>query len=278
MDVRRLVQLVDNAFPKSISTKQGITLERKIYIIGDSENNSLLSDQNNNSNDDEIYWYFKDRKNPTVENIIKTQIFQLIDENLGKLYKKKSKKIYENDLDWSINKREEMFTSNMIYITYWDCKQNSVALFLSILSCEETYILENNDQGEVLYLYEIHITKEYQRQGIGERLIKDYLIEKLIKPLKIERQDNNFIGLELTVFSENNDAQNFYFNKIQMQYTFGSPRDEIINVMKRITRSFDEKLGEHCEDNKLPSLNDKKKQLYRKSIRKPEYYILVFPV
>lgn len=196
-----LLQLVKDEFPLEIALKDGKILDRDVFII---DNDSKVDDK-----------------------LIK--LIKILDENLGNVYKTKSKNIYGNSLPWEENKMVEMKSNELIYITY--SYQDKIELYLSIMyTYENGLIIEDlSIEMPVIYLYEIQIRQEYRQMGIG-KLLMNHLI-------KIANDNNDKIyAIELTVFSNNDNAINFY-KKLSFIKTFDSPIDKTITITPRITRS-----------------------------------------
>ncbi|SMN21805.1 similar to Saccharomyces cerevisiae YMR069W NAT4 N alpha-acetyl-transferase, involved in acetylation of the N-terminal residues of histones H4 and H2A [Maudiozyma saulgeensis] len=184
------------------------------------------------------------------------QLLTILDINLGEKYSKISKLIYENDKPWKINKLNEMKSSGLIYIIY---KLNDEPyLFMS-------FMLTNEDEFDgkeisVIYLYEIQLLSIIRKQGIGSKLINENLLNCSKEIYLVNNK--SFIGIELTVFSDNYNAINFY-KSIGMKLTPWSPQDTIKKISKRITRS----------NNKTKNVKDT-----QKIVIKPIYYLYYLPI
>ncbi|EHA20536.1 hypothetical protein ASPNIDRAFT_190873, partial [Aspergillus niger ATCC 1015] len=112
--------------------------------------------------------------------------FNLIEETSSEAYKNSS-------TGWSpTKKKKEMKLPDMKYLVVR--RENAVVGFMS-------FMITYEDGKEVIYLYEIHLSSEVQKQGLGKRL--------LLVLMEIGRR----VGMEkamLTVFTSNGVAQRLY--------------------------------------------------------------------
>ncbi|KAG0659190.1 N alpha-acetyl-transferase [Maudiozyma exigua] len=189
------------------------------------------------------------RESKNEHNEYLAQLLSILDQNLGSKYKKVSSQIYENHKSWRDNKLEEMKTPGLIHVGY-KLNNEETLLYMSFMLTNETgcYHEEDVDMHEafdcsVIYLYEIQILSQLRRQGLGKILLNEILVN-CGKEIYSNRQHSkksslfniSFIGIELTVFSDNISAIKFY-EYIGMKLTPWSPQDELITIESRITRS-----------------------------------------
>lgn len=141
----------------------------------------------------------------------------LVESNLKTFY------IKHHGLGWKSDKLKEMQETGLIYVWYTD-SNNKLIGFIS-------FMLSYSDQYKVLYLYEIHVAREYHSMKIGSQLI-DKLHEfshylKTIAPKKREYRHFNNSGTSLTVFTDNSRALQWYF-KLGYKLTIDSPTDKVL--------------------------------------------------
>lgn len=259
------LKIVNNEFPTSISVKidnKATNLHRQILFIRPDET-TVIDDYLLVDND---IIEFSEVNKKSVDLLNKLLI--VLDMNLGEKYSKVSKKIYENDKPWKMNKLEEMKTPGLIYVYYINETSNDdILLFMSFMLTEEIGLIETdeNKNTSVIYLYEIQLLKAIRGQKLGHFLLSQHLSncgKKINNEINfIERYSIPFIGIELTVFSDNKRAIKFY-ESINMKKTPFSPIDSIIKLEKRRTRS---QIGVKS----LPNLE---------IIKKPVYYLYYLPV
>ena len=222
------------------------------------------------------------------------QFLNILDINLGNIYKRVSSRIYNNRKSWKVNKWEEMLSSGLIYVSYWggtDTENNSKRhcgrpmVFLSFMLTEEIDVSRLGITDFVVYLYEIQILPEIRGLGIGQRLLKclrdtsigynDFLISNnnnnnLNININSACQNGTIItAIVLTVFSQNEAAIKFY-NKLQFQFTVGSPRDEF--VTDRIANRT-RKRRQNAENTTTTTTTTASQDVI-----KPIYYLLYLPL
>ncbi|KAK5780796.1 N-terminal L-serine N(alpha)-acetyltransferase NatD PWA37_003451 [Arxiozyma heterogenica] len=185
--------------------------------------------------------------NKTNVEILK-KFLNILDINLGKIYKEVSHQIYNNQKSWEVNKWEEMLSPGLIYVSYWRTDTDrdkstdlQPVLFLSFMLTEEIDVSRIGAIEFVVYLYEIQILPELRGLGIGQRLLgclKDTSMGYNNcdgNSKSVFKNDTIISAIVLTVFSENEVAIRFY-KKLQFRYTVGSPRDELIDRIANRTR------------------------------------------
>lgn len=247
--IEKIMEVIENKFPERIETVSGL-ISRRVHSISVS--------------DEEV----------EEEEKLLAEYLKLLEENLGHIYKKKTRQIYKNRRKWQDNKIDEMHTEGMIYISYWDDKEE-LALFLSMTYDEETDILKLGDHGNVIYLYEIQIQAKWQNQGLGSKVLKTYLIDGVLEVLR--GLDSDLLALMLTVFSENTGAIRFYTERLLMKKSASSPRDDII-----ITATPDKRSGMKARlrsSKTQRALQEGKKPAFPvKKIVPADYYILCYQI
>ncbi|EDO19505.1 hypothetical protein Kpol_1018p34 [Vanderwaltozyma polyspora DSM 70294] len=277
-ELLHLVDVAENIFPETLellndnssTSNQKKVLHRQLIAI-DSKNNQI--DVRNN-----VLSYYKDNVKCDV---VLNKLLDILDNNLGPIYLEKSSKIYCNEKPWKENKIVEMKSEGLLYVIYNDDITKEPLLFMSFMITDDPSLVvpTDNDSNElsnstaaVIYLYEIQLLELIRNQKLGTILITNYL-KKTIEILNKDYQ-KNIIALELTVFSNNINAINFY-KKIGMLYTPDSPRDKIILPQKRRTRSTTIALE---SKNNEPSSRLTTSKPIKKIIKKPDYYLLFLPI
>ncbi|GAV47074.1 hypothetical protein ZYGR_0E00880 [Zygosaccharomyces rouxii] len=148
------------------------------------------------------------------DKILEKQL-QLIEINLGSYYNKYNKTIYKNNKRWQSNKWQEMCSENLFHVSYWNVESNELVCFCSIMPCEESIV--EGEMSNIIYLYEIHVAPEWRNQKFGKSIL-NALKEKLCPKAHLS-------GIELTVFSSNERAINFYRNN-GFTLSYDSPSDK----------------------------------------------------
>ena len=259
-------------FPQQLQVKinnETCNLERNILFMNPKDTPIQIDERMNVSE----YVESNSQHNEELE-----QLLSVLDQNLGPKYKKVSKQIYENHKPWKVNKLEEMKTPGLVHVSYKSKKEDTL-LYMSFMLTNETGCYhEEEDNNEtfdcsVIYLYEIQILPQLRRQGLGKLLLNEVLVN-CGKEIYSNRQHSkksslfniNFIGIELTVFSDNINAIKFY-EFICMKLTPWSPQDESVTIESRITRSQ--------RNNTMASKNISRKAT-RTIIKKPIYYLYYY--
>lgn len=259
-------------FPRQLQVKienETYNLERHILFMNPKDTPIQISDDMNVSE----YVESNSKHNEEL-----AQLLSVLNQNLGSKYKKISKQIYENHKPWKINKIEEMKTQGLIHVSYKSNKEE-ILLYMSFMLTNETGCYhEEEDNNEtfdcsVIYLYEIQILPQLRRQGLGKLLLSEILVN-CGKEIYSNRQHSkesslfniNFIGIELTVFSDNINAIKFY-EFIGMKLTPWSPQDELVTIENRITRS---------QRNDAMVSKDNSRETTRTTINKPIYYLYYY--
>ncbi|EMG48277.1 hypothetical protein G210_1162 [Candida maltosa Xu316] len=135
----------------------------------------------------------------------------VIDDNIGDLYVK------NRGPDWKDDKEEEMTEPGLIFVWFTDDNDELVG-YLSFKICID------DDDIFVVYLFEIHLTENFQGKKIGQQLIDQF--HEFAKLLHNSSHNlyKNVTATALTVFSENERALNWY-KKLNYELTGGSPVD-----------------------------------------------------
>ena len=146
----------------------------------------------------------------------------IIEQTIGKLY------LQHNGRGWKREKKVELSESGLIFVFIADPKTNNTVAFMCFKLCPDT-----EDQS-VLYLYEIHVTSEYQGRGLGQILINKF--HELAIDLKKSSNSlyKRLTGTALTVFSNNERTLSWYKN-MNYSLTADSPLDKVLrhgNVLK----------------------------------------------
>ncbi|KAI5955290.1 NAT4 [Candida jiufengensis] len=144
------------------------------------------------------------------------RFIDIIDENIGDLY------VRNKGSDWREEKEEELTEPGLIYV--WLSKEedeeeedkdevdkdedeketNKFVAYLCFKLC-----LDDEDKL-VLYLYEIHVVKDYQGQKLGQALINRFHELTLVLKGSANNLYEQVEGTALTVFSSNEKALNWY--------------------------------------------------------------------
>ena len=257
-----LLKAVNLEFPKELTLKDGKKLKRSILYIPPEDEEVEV--ETVDSAPDAINF---DEDRGYGERIL-SEMLHLLDDNLGKKYRKVSYELYGNKRGWRRNKWDEMLTPGLCYVYYYyrkcdhdhDCDCNcsdegklkrqkrtlvdppiQIQLFLSFMLTE----LDQSQRVPVLYLYELQLCPTVRSQGLGTFLLDtclkhccqhlSTLHESNENGLKESRQSNVPRGIALTVFGDNKPALRLYRDKLHMkivntrQTTTGS---------QRILRSF----------------------------------------
>lgn len=262
-----LLKAVNLEFPKELTLRDGKKLIRSIIYIPpeDEEVEVEVEVETVGSAPDAINF---DEDRGYGERIL-SEMLHLLDDNLGKKYRRVSYELYGNKRGWRRNKWDEMLTPGLCYVYYYyyyyrkcdcDCDCNcsdegklkrqkrtlvdppiQVQLFLSFMLTE----LDQPQRLPVLYLYELQLCPTVRSQGLGTFLLDaclkrccqhlSTLHERNENGLKESRRSNVPRGIALTVFGDNKPALRLYRDKLHMkivdsrQTTAGS---------QRILRSF----------------------------------------
>ncbi|KAF9015226.1 acyl-CoA N-acyltransferase [Cyathus striatus] len=119
----------------------------------------------------------------------RADIWRILEENMRDLYSASS-------FGWDPSaKREELFDLSSRYVlVYHKESPNRLAAFTM-------FRFEYEDRKNILYCYELQISRETQRNGLGKKLMT--LLEQIALYWKMDK-------LMLTVFKANRDALKFY--------------------------------------------------------------------
>ncbi|KAL3229193.1 N-alpha-acetyltransferase 40 [Nakaseomyces bracarensis] len=265
----KFLNSVISHFPREITINRGnsdssdLLLQRRVLVI-DGCDNAVSYDSKFL---DHIFLKTVDPKG--IENMLNL-FLDILADNLGKKYERASKEMYENNRPWTENKMEEMNSEGLVYVSYWDDNQPLVYLSF-MLTEEEGLCIDNADSmSSVVFLYEIQLLEPVRRRGLGKRLIGDYLKEccSYFAYSHGSELEHPFVGIELTVFSDNSAALALY-HSLGMEKTPNSPVDKSLNLRPRtITRTSANRL------NRSPTEG----QIKRTMIKKPLYYLYLMRI
>ncbi|GEQ66690.1 hypothetical protein JCM33374_g353 [Metschnikowia sp. JCM 33374] len=156
------------------------------------------------------------------------QFLGVVDKCLGPFYAR------HKGPSWKIDKLDEMAEPGLIYI--WYEHHGSVSCFLSLMMVLEPL-------GKTLYLYEIHVSPEYQGRRLGSRLMGffhdygNFLNQKAHQSPSGQTRHLASVATGLTVFSDNEKAKNWYF-KLGYDFSADSPLDKRLRNGKVVKPSF----------------------------------------
>lgn len=254
----KFLKCVTECFPEEITIEvngSNYILQRSILAIDGPENTVVDKTKYLNR----IKFKSDDKK--ITDSLLKTYL-DILDKNLGKKYESASKEMYENNRPWTANKLEEMNSEGLIYVGYW--RDDAPLVFLSFMLTEEQE-LEKGDVdsiSSVVFLYEIQLSSQVQRIGLGKKMLGEFL-KNCCKKFVTDHGANleyEFAGIELTVFSDNVAALSLY-NSLGMEKTLNSPMDKVVSIQpRRNTRS-------NAKKNSIST------QSQKKMIKKPLYYL-----
>ena len=227
-----LLKAVNLEFPRELSLKDGEKLVRSIlYIPPEGGEIDSISDAVN-FNEGGGY----------AERML-NEMLHLLDDNLGKKYRRVSFELYGNKRGWRRNKWDEMLTPGLCYVYYCrNCNLQThtrvdsplqIQLFLSFMHTELDQV-QSRSQSQlqpqrlpVLYLYELQLCPTVRSQGLGTFLLNTCLRCCCQRLAPHERNGRNDIkgsrrqdaprGIALTVFGDNKPALRLYRDKLHMK-------------------------------------------------------------
>lgn len=158
------------------------------------------------------------------KSLLKTAV-DIIDETIGELYAE------HNGSNWKREKIKELSEPGLTYVFLTHLKSSKTVAFICFKLCLDT------ENELVLYLYEIHVTRGFQGQGIGQYLINQFhnLFTDLVH--SSNRLYNQLSGTALTVFSDNRRALSWY-ETMGYQLTEDSPVDKVLRSGKVIKPDY----------------------------------------
>lgn len=145
--------------------------------------------------------------------------------NLDAFYRKHTGK-----KNWMADKIIEMQEAGLVYVWYLNSAKEMVG-FVSFKLCAD-------EDGSVLYLYEIHIHPQHQARKYGSRLID--ALHQMVSHLRTDGTIKYFRGLHgvsLTVFPDNVRACEWY-RRLGYDFTDDSPRDKITRTGKKVPPDY----------------------------------------
>lgn len=239
-NVNNLVQATETSFPKTLQLPDGQVLQRQVIAIDSKENrvdttNGCLSHYNSPDATEHVLW----------------QLLEILDHNLGPTYTRASRALYHNKRPWRVNKWGEMLTRGLVYVVYTSMTDASAPcgngrelptrrsarrtarpaeplLFLSFMFTQEDGLAwcDPARVWAVLYLYEIQLLPRVRSCGLGKRLVSELLVRAACQVRDATRlSTEQFFGIELTVFGENDAAVRFY-RRLGMRRAADSPTDD----------------------------------------------------
>lgn len=157
------------------------------------------------------------------------QCLSIIDVNLGKSYLKM------NGVQWKVKKLQEMKEDGLIYVLLHDKTESSDKPPLGFLSLK----IINEDDFNVVYLYEIQLLPDYCKLGLGTQLMAAiHALPLLInKDTAFTSTHSKLSGTALTVFSSNKPARHLY-GKFHYKVNKFSPTEREIRGGKIIEPEF----------------------------------------
>ncbi|CCK69680.1 N-terminal L-serine N(alpha)-acetyltransferase NatD KNAG_0C05820 [Huiozyma naganishii CBS 8797] len=263
-DLTLFLQTVDRQFPTVIGCDlngTAVSLKRRIHYIegvgddDDESHNKIMSypgglpplppttDDNPTAKEDN-----------TCERCLRI-FLEILDNNLGPVYARLSRKIYGNSKHWRENKWLEMLSAQLVYVSYWVSDSEPV-LYTSFMLTEENGISSIESTDRVVYLYEIQLIEAIRRQKLGQAIVS-YLTECALESPEVA-------AVALTVFSDNEKALKFY-ERLNFTYTIDSPRDEVTEKPRRRTAA-------------RTALDPARDSDVKVTIKKPTYYLLYLEV
>lgn len=152
------------------------------------------------------------------------EFIDTIDDNIGDLYVK-----YRGN-EWKDDKEDEMTEPGLVMVWFKDDAEELVG-YLSFKLCVD------DDVVFVLYLFEIHLVKEYQGKKYGRQIIDQFHdFAQLLMNSKNELY-RTVQGTALTVFSDNERAFKWYSN-LGYKLTEGSPVDKKLRSGKVVKPEY----------------------------------------
>lgn len=171
------------------------------------------------------------------------ELVEVLDHNLGSVYARVTRELYHNTRPWRINKWDEMLTRGLVYVVYATRgaaaagrrrrDRRTPLLFLSFMLTEEDGLTCDDPARvwSVLYLYEIQLLPCVRGRGLGRALVSEYLARTARAVREGARMTaEQFFGVELTVFGENDAAIRFY-RRLGMRRAADSPEERHDDVM-----------------------------------------------
>eukprot|EP01024_Parvocaulis_polyphysoides_P041426 TRINITY_DN3796_c0_g2_i3.p1 TRINITY_DN3796_c0_g2~~TRINITY_DN3796_c0_g2_i3.p1 ORF type:complete len:234 (+),score=22.49 TRINITY_DN3796_c0_g2_i3:170-871(+) len=193
---RKKINSDDNQFlrlKKNKSVDLNYINKQKIYI-SDFDNFSVFECKNSVGKLTLEIFHVDD-----LDKQLKEWIFQLCKLNMQEMYK--------SVWGWNGNKKKrELFMKNGNYIIAFD--QQKIPAGYCI------FRFENEGNSVVQYIYELQLEKQFQRQGLGKKLMD--LAQKIGRKLEME-------WIMLTTLTENQAAFNFY-HKLGFEFDESDPQ------------------------------------------------------
>jgi len=183
-----------------------MSLKKKRKLV--SQANSLSSSQLAQyiENDNNAYqWRIYHSNELNQQN--RDRIFQLFEMNMKDFYEQSSDG-YQRD-----EKLDELFSQQARYLIVHS--SNCLIAFTH-------FRFEMDFNNQVLYLYEIQIDRDFQRQGLGRWLIEQ---------MKQICRRTQMMKIVLTVYKSNEKAIEFYMKKCLFDFDETNPDDENVDYI-----------------------------------------------
>lgn len=138
----------------------------------------------------------------------------LFEDNMTQLYR---------DSSWGLNlkeKRDELDHVDARFLLVWDQKQTLVGY------CHFRFDVDDDDEPKdvVVYIYELQVSSNFQRYGIGRRLME--ISNEITKKAAVAK-------VMLTVFDANEPAVRFY-ERLGYEVDAVSPEETDYKVMSKV--------------------------------------------
>ncbi|QLL30643.1 hypothetical protein HG536_0A04600 [Torulaspora globosa] len=228
-----VVRAAEQNFPATIRV-QDQTLHRQVIAI-DSQDHRVDTSSGCLS-------HYADRD--ATERLL-WELVEMLDHNLGSVYARVTRELYHNTRPWRINKWDEMLTRGLVYVVYVTRSgaatgrrrrgRSTPLLFLSFMLTEENGLIHSDPARvwSVLYLYEIQLLPCVRGRGLGHTLVSEYLAGTARAVREGARMTaDQFFGVELTVFGENDGAIRFY-RRLGMRRAADSPEERHDDVISQ---------------------------------------------
>jgi len=169
---------------------------------------SSSSASSNKNKDDEPSFSLQYTSAPDA--LILQQCLDLFESNMGELYRNSS---WGLDMD---EKRSEFSNKKARYLLlhHQQQEQHRQQQLAAFVHFRFDYDDEEDPEAVVLYVYEIQVSQEFRRQGLGGKLMN--VVERICRNVELPM-------VMLTVFKKNEQALQFYLEKLDYQIDARSP-------------------------------------------------------
>lgn len=179
--------------------------KRKLVSQANSLSSSQLAQYIDNSN---VHYLWRIFHANELNQQNRDDIFQLFENNMKNFYEQ-SKDGYQRD-----EKYDELFAEQARYLIVYSPSNHLIAF--------THFRFEMDFDFHVLYLYEIQIDRNFQRQGLGRWLIEQ---------TKHICRHSQMMKIVLTVYKSNEKAIEFYMKKCLFDFDETNPDDENIDYI-----------------------------------------------